>query len=62
MAEIEKYMKVVTPHYELKRFEYNLNKMLTELARLFVMSPSAIGSSVQRGETIAEENNYHLMI
>jgi len=34
---------------------------LAELARLFVMSPSLIGYSVQRGETIAEENTYQLM-
>jgi hypothetical protein len=45
----------------LKRLVYNLYKMLTELAQHFVMSPSAIGYSVQRGETIAEENNYQLM-
>jgi len=38
-----------------------LGMILTELAGLFVMSPSAIGYSVQRGETIAEENNYQLM-
>jgi hypothetical protein len=38
-----------------------LGMTLTELARLFVMSPSTIGYSVQRGETIAEENNYQLM-
>jgi len=38
-----------------------LGMTLTELALLFVMSPSAIGYSVQRGETIAEENNYQLM-
>jgi len=50
MAEIEKYIKVVTRHYELKKLGYNLDKMLTELTRLLVMSPSAIGYSVQRGE------------
>ena len=38
-----------------------LGMTLTELARLFVMSPSAIGYSVHRGETIAEENKYQLM-
>jgi len=38
-----------------------LGMTLTKLARLFVMSPSAISYSVRRGETIAEENNYQLM-
>jgi len=38
-----------------------LRMTLAKLARLFVMSPSAIGYSVRRGETIAEENNYQLM-
>ena len=54
-------MKNVTRHYELKRFGYNIDEMLTGLARLFVMSPSLIGYLVRRGETIAEENNYQLM-
>jgi len=39
----------------------DLDKMLTELSRLFVMSPSAIGYSVQGDKTTAEENNYQLM-
>ena len=50
-----------TRHYELKMLGYDLDKMLTELARLFVMSPSAIGYLVRRGKSIAEENNYQLM-
>ncbi|MBW1672939.1 MAG: hypothetical protein JRJ45_04715 [Deltaproteobacteria bacterium] len=42
--------------------EYSdLDTTLTELARLFLMSPSVIGYSVRRGETIAEENNYRHM-
>ena len=39
----------------------DLDKMLAEVAQLFVMSPSTIGYSVRRGETIAEENSYQLM-
>ena len=39
----------------------DLDKTLTEVARLFAISHSAIGYSVQRGETIAGENNYHLI-
>ena len=39
----------------------DLDKTLTEVARLFAISHSSIGYSVQRGETIAEENNYHLI-
>jgi len=50
-----------TRHYELKRLGYDLDKMMTELTRLFVMGPSLMGYSVRRGETIAEENNYHHM-
>ena len=46
---------------DLSLEDSDLDKMLTELARLFVMSPSAIGYLVRRGETIAEENNYQLM-
>jgi hypothetical protein len=34
---------------------------LNDLARLFGMSLSAVGDSVQRGEIIAEESNYQLM-
>jgi len=46
---------------DLSLEDSDLDKMLTELALLFVMSPSAIGYLVQRGETIAEENTYHFM-
>jgi len=51
-----------TRQYELKRPGYNFDKMLAELARLFVMSPFAIGHFVQRGETIEEENSCQLVI
>jgi len=46
---------------DLSLEDSDLDTMLTELALLFVISPSAIGYSVRRGETIAEENNYQLM-
>jgi len=38
-----------------------LGMTLTELARFFGMSPSAVGYSVQRGEIIATENKYELI-
>ena len=53
----EKY----TRQYELKRPGYNLDKMMTELARLFVMSPSAIGHFVQKCDAETEKNIYPLM-
>jgi putative transposase len=34
---------------------------LTELTRLFVISPFYTGYSGRRGDTIAEENDYQLM-
>jgi len=44
-------------YWAVREFEMTL----TELVWLFVMSPSTICYSVRRGETIAEENNYHHM-
>jgi len=38
-----------------------LGMSLTELARCFGMSPSAVGYSVERGELIATDNNYQLI-
>jgi len=46
---------------DLSLEDSDLDKMLTELAWLFIMSPSAIGYSVRRGETIVEETNYQIM-
>jgi len=46
---------------DLSPEDSDLDKMLTDLARLFIMCPSAIGYSVRRGKTIAEKNNHQLM-
>lgn len=37
-----------------------LGMSLRELARRLEMSPPAVGYAVERGETIARENGYHL--
>lgn len=38
-----------------------LGMSLTELARYFGMSPSAVSYAVERGEIIATDNNYQLI-